>query len=253
MSAPNPRLTDYEAGVLREVEEWKAKPLHPVAKAIGKAMGPVDAAMERWIIRGPVLKALEGGMAAAMDAGSWSVSHDRVLDSFREDGYELSSLADIRRSIPMEVIDRKVAAVARGYKAAIGGEGMAAGGASTFGPWFGAGALAGDVVLVTTGSCRSIAHISAYYGYDASLLHERRFAMTVLGVAGALTETGKAAALAEISRVSAQLPTKKSWEDLSKSALVKTMQQIAKAFGIRLTKAKLAQVIALWGSRSGVA
>lgn len=251
MSNDRDPLTDYERRVLREIEVWKAKPLHPVAKAIGKAMGPVDTAMEKWVIKGPVLKAIEGGMAAAMDAGSWSISHDRVLGSLRDDGYEVSSLDDIPRVVPMEAIDKQVAVIARGYKMSIGGEGAVAGGASVFTPLVGLGALAADVGVVTTGSCRAIAHISSYYGYDAGLLHERKFAMTVLGLAGVLTETGKATALAEVSRVSAQLAIKKSWDELGKSGLVQAMQRLAKAFGVRLTKAKLAQVIAVVGVAVG--
>jgi hypothetical protein len=37
-------------------------------------------------------------------------------------------------------------------------------------------ALGADLAAVTTASCRCIAHIGSYYGYDASLLHERHFA-----------------------------------------------------------------------------
>lgn len=86
-------------------------------------------------------------------------------------------------------------------------------------------------------------HFGACYGYDASLLHERHYALTVMGVAGALTESGKAAAVAEVTRVGGMVAKKKTWEQLSQSQLVKTLQQAARKFGQDLTKKKLGQIV----------
>ena len=125
----------------------------------------------------------------------------------------------------------------------MGTEGPVAGGIAFFGPWFAAGALAADVTLVTSVSCRAVAHFGACYGYDASLLHERHYALVVMGVAGAVTESGKAAAVAEVSRVARMVAQKKTWDQLSQSQLVKTLQRLARRFGQDLTKKKLGQLV----------
>ena len=44
---------------------------------------------------------------------------------------------------------------------------------------------------------------------------------------------------------------KQTWKQLEQHAFVKVIQQIAKALGIRLTKAKLAQVLPLTGAAVG--
>jgi hypothetical protein len=195
-------------------------------------------------MRGVVLKGVEGVVSVAMDAGNWTVNRDKVLLRLQEDGFDVQELDQIPHVVPLKVIDQHVSKLPALYKAALAGEGAGAGAAAFFGPWLAAGALAADVAAVTTASCRCIAHIGAYYGYDARLLHERQFAMTVMGGAGALTETGKAAAIAEVAKISSQIAKKKTWDELSKSGLVKAIQQLAKQFGVRLTKQKLGQLVA---------
>lgn len=49
--------------------------------------------------------------------------------------------------------------------------------------------------------------------------------------------------MAQLAKIAQEVAKKKAWKDLEKHAFVKVIQHIAKALGIRLTKAKLAQVI----------
>ena len=53
--------------------------------------------------------------------------------------------------------------------------------------------------------------------------------------------------MAQLLRIAQDVAKKKPWKVLEKHAFVKIIQQISRALGIRITKAKLAQVIPLIG------
>jgi hypothetical protein len=237
-------LDDYERKAWQDIQAWKKAPPGPVARTFGKALAPVDKVLDKYVMRGAVVKAIEGVVSVAMDAGNWTTNKDSLLERLQKDGYPVRELDDIPQHVSLKVLDQHVSRLPAYYKAGLTAEGAGVGAVALIGPWWAAGALGADLAAVTTTSCRCIAHFGAYYGYDAGLLHERHFAMTVLGGAGALTETGKAAAIAEVGRVANQVAKKKAWEELNKSTLVKTLQQIAKQFGVNLTKKKLGQLIA---------
>lgn len=143
------RLNEYERRAQREVQAWRHKPPGVVARRVGAVLEPVDKLMEKYVLRGPVTKAMEAAMSVAMDAASWSIDVDKLLAEYRDDGYGVEKLDDIPRLVPMEYIDRKVSALPKYYYGSMGAEGAAAGGVSFFGPAFAAAALAADISLVT--------------------------------------------------------------------------------------------------------
>ena len=57
--------------------------------------------------------------------------------------------------------------------------------------------------------------------------------------------------MAQLARIAADAAKKKAWKDLEKATLVNVIREIAKALGIRLTKAKLAQVVPFTGAAIG--
>jgi hypothetical protein len=80
---------------------------------------------------------------------------------------------------------------------------------------------------------------------------ERLFAFHVLGLASSPTDASKAVAMAQLLRISQDVAKKVTWKELEKNTFVKIIQQISKSLGIRLTKAKLAQVIPALGAAVG--
>ena len=239
------QFNEYERRAWEETQRWRKQPPGAVARRIGQVLQPVEKAVEKAVIRGPVRKALEAGTKAAMDAGSWTVKPESILGPYREAGYAVERLEDIPRVVPLDVIDERSSKLPAYYYGSMGAQGAGAGAASFLGPGAAALVMTADIASLTVVSCRAVSHFAALYGYDTSLLHERHYAMTVLGASGVLTEAGKASALAEVTRVSGQIARKKTWDELSKSALVQTLQRLARRFGADLTKRKLGQLV--WG------
>jgi hypothetical protein len=143
------------------------------------------------------------------------------------------------------------ARIARGYRWGMGAEGAAAGAGSLGGPGVGAAALAADITALTTVACRAAAHHAGVYGYRVETPAERALALAVLNGATSPTDLAKQGALANITKISTAIAKKKTWETLETFALVKVIQEAAEKLGINLTKAKLAQVVAVIGIAIG--
>jgi hypothetical protein len=77
------------------------------------------------------------------------------------------------------------------------------------------------------------------------------FALNVLGLASSPTGASKAVAMAQLVKIAKEVAQKKTWKDLEKHVFVQIVQRIAKTLSIRLTKAKLAQVIPAAGAAIG--
>jgi hypothetical protein len=98
---------------------------------------------------------------------------------------------------------------------------------------------------------RAIGEYATYYGFNVNSQEERLFAMNVLGLASSPTDASKGLAMAQLVRIAQDVAKKRTWKELEKHAFVQVFQQIAKAIGIRLTKAKLSQVIPVAGAAVG--
>lgn len=110
-------------------------------------------------------------------------------------------------------------------------------------------------LLIFWRSSRSIyallGSIATYYGFDVSSQEERLFTMNMLALACSPTDASKVAAMAQLVRIARDVAMKRNWKTLEQHAFVQLIQQLAKALGIRVTKAKLAQVIPVAGAVVG--
>jgi hypothetical protein len=240
-------LTVYENQVCAEVAKWRERSPSRGARVFGKVTKIVEKPTE-WLMDKTVLgKVMAGVLAIAMDAGSWAVPEQKVLQGFRSRGLNVLTFADIRQTVPLEDRDREAARLAKFYRSQLGAEGAAAGASALMGPEIGVPALMADIAFVTTWACRAAAHHAAVYGYRTETPPERAMAMQILVGATSATDSAKQAALANVLKLSRQIAQKKTWEELEKNALVRTIQEAADQLGVRLTKAKLGQVVAVVG------
>lgn len=240
-------LTAYELRALDEIDAWRARSPGRGARAFGRATRAVDRPASWMLERTLVGRVLEGVMGVAMDAGSWTVSEQRVVDAYRRRDVEIDHFAQIRREVPMEVRDREATRIARLYRAQLAAEGGAAGASAFAGPGVAAAALVADVSFVTAWACRAAAHHAAVYGYRVDTPQERAMAMQVLVGASTASDGARRAAQADLSRLSRRIAQRRTWEELERGALVRAVQDAAEKLGVRLTKAKLGQVVALVG------
>jgi hypothetical protein len=244
---PTTELTAYEHRALADVAAWRAESPTRGARAFGQVTRVVDRPTS-WLMERTVLgRVLEGVLGVAMDAGSWTVSEERVVAAYRRAGHQIDGFEQIRREVPLPARDREAARIAKHYRTQLAAEGGAAGASAIAGPGVAAVALVADVTFVTTWACRAVAHHAAVYGYRAQTAPERALAMQVLVGATAPTDAARQSALADVARISRQIAQRRTWEELERVALVRAVRDAAERLGMRLTKAKLGQVIAVVG------
>nr|WP_305783739.1 EcsC family protein [Actinoplanes lichenis] len=108
--------------------------------------------------------------------------------------------------------------------------------------------MAGDAVASLALLGRAVSEVAVHYGYDPRRPEEELFLMGVLNYSMASSSTSKTAALASLSRPTQQMMRRATWGKLGKEPLVAVIAQIFKLLGLRLTKARLAQVVPIAGS-----
>ena len=188
-------------------------------------------------------KALAGAIGSLGDAAAWSVRPEAVYSEFREAAHEVENRTDVFK-LDLEQVDAVVGWLDVKYKGLALTEGAATGATGLPG-------LIADIPILITLNLRAISEYATYYGLDMASQRERLFAMHVLDLASSPSDVTKIGVMARLARIAQDAARKKAWKDLEKSASVKAIQQVAKALGRRLTKAKLAQAVPIMGAAVG--
>jgi hypothetical protein len=238
----------YEENAVREIEAWK----HPDLGWWGHAMQVINWPLDKagdvimktpgvgWVIE----KSIGGLVNITNDAAQWSVRAETIHEEYRKAGHQTVHTATDVHRLDLEHVDRTIGWLGAKYK----------GIAATEGAGFGALGLPGipaDIVALVTLTLRAIGEYATYCGFDVALPQERLYSMHVLGLASSPNDAAKGVAMAELVKIAKDVALKRTWSDLQKHAFVRVMQQIAKAIGIRLTKAKLAQFVPYAGAVVG--
>jgi len=209
------------------------------------------------------LQAVSGMGRIFHQASGLTLSEKRLLKAYARRGYRLTDLAEIR-TLDLHTVEKRVmpnylpfvyssiAAVEGGASGLFvtGGEAVAAGGDLA---GAGAGAVPGVTAVATTVAIdaatvlalctRVVNHTAMYYGYDPREPGEAVFALGIVSLGSALTQSGKYSAYAELSQITQLLARNASWASLNDKVLTVVIQRFAAAFGVRLTKRKLGQLI----------
>lgn len=107
-------------------------------------------------------------------------------------------------------------------------------------------AIAADVTTVMVGMGRIVAVVAAHYGYDVREPDEEVLASGVIAYAAAGTSEEKAATLASLSRLTAQLSDARG--ELPQRQMVSVAQKVFSSLGYMLVRSKLAQAIPVVGA-----
>ncbi|WP_086555084.1 EcsC family protein [Acetobacter sp. DmW_043] len=240
-------LSAYEENALLEIRQWKNPDKSWLSSALSAINKPLDLAGDAimsapWV--GDILKKIMMGvLELANDAAQWSVDSSAIFKEFRGDGHDVENLSDISK-LDLEKVDLTVGWLASKYKGLLAAEGAVAGAVGLPG-------LAIDVPTLLLGCLRAVGEYATYYGFDVNNQKERIYALNVISFASSPTDTAKAVAMAQLTKISGDIAKKATWKELEKSVFVKMVQEIAKQLGIRLTKSKLAQVVPAMGAVAG--
>jgi len=240
--------SDYDQRALTEIHAWKNPEIGWFGQAMKIVNTPLDKAGDLVFATpgvGDVIKlSVQGLTGVCNDLAQWSVRPEAIFAEFRKAGHSgVEALGDIGE-LELEEIDRVVGWLNSKYKGFALVEGAGAGFVGLIG-------IPPDIVALITLNLRAIGEYATYYGFDVSKQEERLFALNVLGLACSPTDASKTLAMAQLVRIAQDVARKRTWQVLEKNAFVKLIQQITKALGIRLTKAKLAQIIPGLGAAVG--
>jgi hypothetical protein len=238
----------YEDKAWKELEARKTSKVGWFDKAMQRMDKPLDAAgsllMKTPGISRIIEKSVGGIIAVANDAAQWSVRAEAIFAHYRLAGHaNVRTPSDIH-ALDLEQVDENIGWLAGKYKAL----------ALTEGAGFGAMGPVGiplDIVSLVTLNLRAIGEYATYYGFDVSSRVERLFAINVLAFASSPSDGSKAIAMAQLLQISKNVAKKRAWKDVERYAFAVVLPRLAKALGIRLTKAKLAQFVPLAGAVVG--
>lgn len=246
MAGPQP--DPYVADALAEIEAWRNPPqtiARRLAAVAGKPFEFAGAAVMRtpgvgWVIE----KTVSGLVDLLNDGMSRTVRVEAILREYRDDGHPQVDSLEAIGGLHLRDVDRTIGYLGAKYKAAAAVEGGAAGAAGLPG-------IPPDLVALMGLNLRAIGEYATYCGFDIRLQQERLFALHVLGFASSSTEAGKRAALMQLAKIAADIAKRRTWRQLEQHAFVAMIRKIAEAIGVRLTKAKLAQVVPVAGAAVG--
>lgn len=242
------KLVAYDKNALKDIHKWKNPEVGFLSKSLELISKPLNSAGEL-VLSTPVVgeaiqSSVQGLVSVCNDAALWSVRADAIFEEFRNDGYHnVHDYADIEL-LNLEDIDKTVGWLAAKYKGLALAEGAGTG-------VLGIAGMAIDIPTLITLNLRAIGEYATYYGFDINRQEERLFAFNILGLSSASSAMAKNVAMAQLVKISQQVAKKVVWEELEKQMFVKIIKQIASSLGIRLTKAKLAQIIPVAGAAVG--
>lgn len=241
-------LLPYEKKTLDEIKHWK----HPeedgfFGKLVKVVNAPINKAGEVVLNIpgiGDVIKTVVSGITSLCnDAAQFTVRQDAIIEEFKKQGCNVNCIADIQK-LELEKIDEVVGYLAAKYKGIAAAEGAATGA-------LGLPGIAPDLISIISLNLRAIGEYCCYYGFNNDLQEERLFAMNVLSYASSAGDAKKGTIMASLVKISRDVAAKKSWKKLEEHAMVVVIKKIAESLGVRLTKAKLAQIIPVAGAAVG--
>ena len=244
------RPSAYELRARDQIHKWK----HPAQGWFGQTMRQIGWPLARLTtllknaadaanLPAVITRALAGIVGVLADAAAWAVRPDAVYAEFRKAGHDVGQRADLF-ALDLEQIEKAAGWLDAKYKGLAFTEGAVAG-------TVGAPGLIADIPALVTLNLHAIAEYATYYGFDVASQRERLFAMHVLGLASSPSDAEKLHVMAQLAKIAADTAKKKTWNALEEKVLVRVIQQIARALGIRLTKVKLAQAVPIMGAAVG--
>ncbi len=241
-------ISRYDNCALKEIQDWKNPKISWLEKTLQIINSPLNKASDLVLTTpavGDVIKAsIQGLTDVCNDVAQWSVRKETIYNEFRIAGFsEIKKESDVF-DLELKDVDKVTGWLDAKYKGIALAEGAGTGA-------LGLPGIPIDLAALISLNLRAIGEYATYYGFNIQLQQERLYAMNVLGWASSPTDASKTLTMSHLARIAQDVAQKRSWKELEKHTFVQIIQQIAKALGIRLTKAKLAQIVPIAGAAIG--
>lgn len=238
----------YERQALREIRLW-----HEPHKMgwFGRAVDRVNRGVYRatdllrkvpgvdWTIEHVVTGLLRLTNEIMQD----SVWRDGIYKEYHRDGHDIHTPADLRR-LDLAVVDRQLKGLDAKYRTLAAVEGAATG-------YAGLSGIVPDVVALVALNLRAAGEYATYCGFNLDDPAERLYALRLLDAVSSAADASKQVAMTPVIRVSSRLARDQAAQAIEQFALTRAIRNVAHSLGVRLTRAKLAQVVPVTGAVVG--
>lgn len=240
--------SEYEIEAIKQIHAWK----HPELTSFENQFKVVNYAIDKagdYVLETPGLgvainKSVEGLLKICNDISQATLPESTIFKEFETlTGKEIKSKRDLFK-YDLEVIDKAIGLLAEKYKGLAAVEGAGLG-------YVGLPGIPADIVALISLNLRAIGEYCIYCGFDAKTQHEKLFMMNVLALSSSPSDSSKVIAMSQLVKIAKEVAKKQPWKVLERHTFVQIIKQIAKVLGIRLTKAKLAQLIPVIGALVG--
>ncbi|MGI9173852.1 MAG: EcsC family protein [Rhodothermales bacterium] len=240
-------LSAYERAALREIHLWK----HPEATWFSRATDGVNRALFQatdlirkvpgvdWTINNVVA----GGLQVVNEIMQDSVWREAVYAEYHRMGHAAGTPEDLR-DLDLQTIDGALRGLDAKYRALAAAEGAATG-------YLGLPGIAPDVVALVALNLRAVGEYATYCGFDVRDPAERLYALEILNLVSHPSDTAKQVTLAPVIRVTQHVARQQTMQNVQEFALTRAIRNAVSALGVRLTRAKLAQILPVAGALVG--
>ena len=247
MTGP-PTLSAYEQQALANIHRWKQPRSGLAKKSLKAASWPFDKAgtllMDAPGIGAVIEKTAGGIIEVSNSIAQRSVRPAAIYKDFSVvGGPVVNHFEDIFR-LDLADVDLAIGNLATKYKSLAVVEGGATGA-------LGLPGIPADIIALVALDLRAIREIATYCGFELSSTEEKLYALNILGYVSSPNHSSKRLALAQLIKIAKEVAKKKVIGEHQKQAFAKLIQNIARALGLRLTKAKLAQIVPATGALVG--
>jgi hypothetical protein len=240
-------LSEYERNVLQEIAAWKAPSTAWYSKYSDRASlmwnDMTDLARRipgiEWTIENVVTGLLDLTNEITQD----SVWSDAVFKEYRTLGHDVGGHSDIL-ALDLQHVDTATDGLKTKYTALAAAEGTATGLAGLAG-------IVPDLVALVSLNLRAAGEYATYCGFDVNNPEERLYALDMLNFVAEPSNKAKDVTLAPAVKAASRAARIQSMQTLEQMGLSTAIERAARALGLKLTGAKMAQVVPVTGAVIG--
>lgn len=235
----SPTPSAYERQALSEIARWKNPRPSRLGKTVERVNQTLHAATDLvrklpgvdWTIDNVV----SGILHLTNEIMHDTVWRDGIYQEFRTAGHTVDS-PDALHDLPLEAIDKALQGLDTKYRGLAAAQGAAAG-------YAGLAGILPDVLGLVALNLRAVGEYATYCGYDIAQPAERYFALQLLNLVSQPAGPDREAALVPLTNVSHAVARQQTVQTIEQFAVSGAIRGVARALGLRLTGAKLTQVM----------
>jgi len=239
--------SEYERKALEEIAAWRNPPRTWYSSAKEKAESTWNDVTEilrkvpgvEWTMDNVVTGLLDLTNEITQD----SVWTDAVFKQYKDAGHPVENHVDIHR-LDLEEVDAIANGLGKKYTVLAAAEGTATGLA-------GAAGIVPDLIALVSINLRAAGEYATYCGFEVTRPEERLYALELLDQVAQPSTKAKDVTLAPAVRTATRVARTQSTQALEQMGLMNAIERAARALGLKLTGAKLAQILPVTGAIIG--